>query len=273
MSQKEKLHSEYEQLLRLNTRAVQYQMSRICRPIKESLHTDAFFYSRLNSEGSYYHLGTRPDILEDYFYSDQLLTSPTLSRLNYIKTPEVKVWQPVSESQQDLLPICEYFLRNKLDSGITITRNFENYREMYYFGTHARMNCSNSYWLNRVNFLQDFIKYYSIEAKNVLNMAADYQIDLSQLIGKTFFKPKEESERQISISNFKQQLLMSSFADKNITRREAEVLQLCLQGKSAKIIASELNISPRTVENNIYQIRQKYNVGSILELVSMFNDF
>lgn len=53
----------------------------------------------------------------------------------------------------------------------------------------------------------------------------------------------------------------------NLTRREWDVLDLLLQGKSNKMIAARLDISERTVEFHLNNIFSKLNVGSRLELV------
>ena len=51
-----------------------------------------------------------------------------------------------------------------------------------------------------------------------------------------------------------------------LTSREREVLQLVAEGKSTKQIASELYVSPKTVEANRRQIMEKLDIHSIAEL-------
>jgi DNA-binding NarL/FixJ family response regulator len=52
-----------------------------------------------------------------------------------------------------------------------------------------------------------------------------------------------------------------------LTPRQREVLQLIAEGKSAKEIASILNISPRTAEFHKYRIMQELNLSTNAELV------
>ena len=55
--------------------------------------------------------------------------------------------------------------------------------------------------------------------------------------------------------------------DVQLSKREMEVVELVLQGKSNKQIASSLAISVRTVEFHLKNIYNKFHVGSRIELV------
>lgn len=58
-----------------------------------------------------------------------------------------------------------------------------------------------------------------------------------------------------------------------LTRREAEVAQLALQGKSNKVLARELRISENTVEDHLKAILGKVGVGTRGELTArIFSD-
>ena len=55
----------------------------------------------------------------------------------------------------------------------------------------------------------------------------------------------------------------------NLSKREVEVLSLLVQGKQNKIVARELDISPRTVEVHRARIMQRLGVTSLAELVRL----
>ena len=54
----------------------------------------------------------------------------------------------------------------------------------------------------------------------------------------------------------------------NLTPRHREVLQLLVEGYSAKEIASILNVSPRTVEYHKYRMMEELNLKTSAELVT-----
>jgi len=60
----------------------------------------------------------------------------------------------------------------------------------------------------------------------------------------------------------------STSEDYNLSKREIEVLQLLVQGKSYKMIAGELYITYETVHSHVRRIYQKLQVNSIGEAVS-----
>ena len=55
----------------------------------------------------------------------------------------------------------------------------------------------------------------------------------------------------------------------SLSRREKEVFQLLAEGKSLKEIANELFISPKTVESHKYNIMEKLQAASIVDLTKI----
>ena len=60
---------------------------------------------------------------------------------------------------------------------------------------------------------------------------------------------------------------MSDEPETALTPRQREILQLLAEGRSAKEIAGELDISPRTVEFHKYQMMEALNLHNSAELV------
>ena len=56
-----------------------------------------------------------------------------------------------------------------------------------------------------------------------------------------------------------------------LTRREREVMDLVVAGKSNKVSARQLGISPKTVEAHRARVMQKMQAHSLAELIQMAN--
>lgn len=83
--------------------------------------------------------------------------------------------------------------------------------------------------------------------------------------GKVYLSP--EIARPV-LEDYLRHLPPDDLAERNVlTPREREMVQLLAEGKSARTIASTLNLSVKTVDTHRYQIMNKLQVKSIAELV------
>ena len=79
-------------------------------------------------------------------------------------------------------------------------------------------------------------------------------------------------ERVIEASSSDENTVTNAEADallSNLSKREMEVLSLLVQGKQNKVVARELEISPRTVEVHRARIMQRLGATSFAELVRL----
>lgn len=80
-----------------------------------------------------------------------------------------------------------------------------------------------------------------------------------------------------SISTIADKGVLEGFFEKhNISKREKEIAELILQGKSNKDIEHQLFISPHTVKNHIYSLYQKTGVksrGQLIHLILRSNNY
>lgn len=53
-----------------------------------------------------------------------------------------------------------------------------------------------------------------------------------------------------------------------LTERELQIAKECCKGKSSRVIAGELGISQRTVENHKYAIYRKLDIKNNIELIN-----
>lgn len=57
-----------------------------------------------------------------------------------------------------------------------------------------------------------------------------------------------------------------------ISEREAEIIRMLMDGKTSREVGEELFISPKTVENHVYNIYQKTHVRNRIELVNLIRE-
>ena len=84
--------------------------------------------------------------------------------------------------------------------------------------------------------------------------------------GKAFFSP---AVSKVLADDYIRQIQQKGVEDSYelLTTRERELLQLVAEGRSTKEIASQLNLSPHTVDTHRGNIMHKLNVHSVPELI------
>ncbi len=89
-----------------------------------------------------------------------------------------------------------------------------------------------------------------------------------------FLERVHESLVKDSAERERRELLASTRAKLDLlSSRENEVLELILEGRLTKQIATQLDISAKTVENHRSNIAKKMNVDSALQLVKLIAEF
>ena len=90
------------------------------------------------------------------------------------------------------------------------------------------------------------------------------------------YKAESEDSSNDTSHTLNDRALVSSenFADCfNLTKREEEIMNHILEGKSTKELAYDLNISFGTAKNHIYNLFQKIGIHSRIELVARYNNY
>lgn len=275
MRKNQALQQSYQELVTLSEKHFRDKLLRLLEPLQQSFGITVFFYSNLKEGGRSLHLCSNPKLLEDYLYSGFLLSCPLHSRYYYTLTPAVSVLGLRSDDRPELEPIYQYYQRHQLASGITLTLYRDHYREMFYFGMDQLPAQGQSYWYSILPSLYEFIQFFHVQMKWLLHEFDSSSLLLPDIIGEEFFaKPTKPDVYLAEVDNqlgFKQRLLEFTLFDQGLTKRELSILPGCIAGKTAKQIAQELSLSPRTVENNLQQLKDKFNCRTQRELTALLH--
>ncbi len=104
-----------------------------------------------------------------------------------------------------------------------------------------------------------------------------YIDDHDRVLGKTFHARDITAPYSLSLSaqlaqwsgSHENSYTLANVAGRNLTPREEEVLFLIIRGKTAKLAAASLGLSPRTVQQHIDMLKAKFNVSTKGELIDM----
>jgi DNA-binding CsgD family transcriptional regulator len=115
---------------------------------------------------------------------------------------------------------------------------------------------------NKMNIIKKFIYNYKLQAKEILT-----QIKLPK---NRITLPCVENSKDL-LNNQKSLKILSNAP--KLTNRQVECCQLLLSGKTAKEIARQLDLSPRTVEYYLTNIKLKLKCSNKVELVTKLTHF
>lgn len=118
--------------------------------------------------------------------------------------------------------------------------------------------------------LKDASKAEILKAIYTVNRGEKYfSGDISNIIVNNLLKKSSSTEKETS---YKKEIKPTN-THHNLTKREIEILQLVLQGKTNKEISEELQKSKRTIETHRFNLMKKMDVKNLLELSAKAQEF
>jgi two-component system response regulator FixJ len=106
------------------------------------------------------------------------------------------------------------------------------------------------------------VKNYQHTATEVVNTI----FKLIELPGGQYLKKKDEAIATVKDLLVKNEILSE------LTDHHIDILKQIIQGKSAKQIAPEVHLSPRTVEAHIYTMKRIFGATNVAQMVCVAKD-
>ncbi len=162
-----------------------------------------------------------------------------------------------------------------IGSGIDIVKTYEDRTEIYFFAGPSYFNSIplDNLFLNHMDILERFILYFQNVAADIIERSTLQRCFFGGGNDSTYLTSKQFKqcliEKQIFTNNIGLHKLETQHLYKcySLTSREQQCAQLILQGLTAKEMAREMQISPRTIEKHIVSLRRKTNSKSIKQLI------
>ena len=227
------------------------QIRPLVTPLFDAFEISHFSYFFVTKEGYSACLGTNPEWMEFYlynnlFYHNPFLRSPQLIPeglffTQSIQDPEYRESKKYAENfgiEDSLLLISK---KNEILQGFSfgLNKHDKNY----------------TLFANEVSLLKRFCKEFENRAKRSLQELEP--VDIRQFIGNTFYKKQDWFS--LNENKRKNLLVQLNFKAPNLSPKEKETLSLYLQGETARSIAERLQLSSRTVESYLGNIKNKLN--------------
>lgn len=251
---------------------------KLIAPLKSSFNI-TFGYMFVNNDGTYYTISE--DLEKVKIYIDTVETSCIFwdknLPLNLIDEFTFSFWPKHPNSNA----MKVYFNCNQWN-GLTISKKFPFHTELWWFAGTKENEATQLFLANNMRLLIEYIIYFN-SYKSELH-APVIKNDTRKRNDLFLFKKGFASDLDIESSkinkfkviNFLNYLKNSKLSitdelnNHTLTQREYEILSIMCYGFTAKHIASKLNLSLKTVQHHIENIKLKTKTHFKSELIELF---
>ena len=161
------------------------------------------------------------------------------------------------------------------DYGLSVFKKHENCVEYFDIATHENNHGIVDFYFNHLDLLEQFLNYFKYKAAPIIKKANKQRLIIPQQM-----KGTPQNEFDIRKQNFLEEIqvnkvfLSSEINNLYLTKREIETIKIYLKGYSAKEIAKQMSLSPRTIEYHLANIKHKFNAPNkaiLFEKMTSFN--
>lgn len=160
-----------------------------------------------------------------------------------------------------------------LKAGIGIALPAKEYIDVFSFFSDPKNNHEDQFYLRHFGLLKRFIIFFRLNYKKEIEFAANNLLDLKekiQLYSNCHKKTKKLVNLSLADVPIKPYLLAMNTNKIFLTDKEKFYLSGLLEGKSARIMAKELCISPRSIESSLEMLKAKTGYSTKSELLKAF---
>lgn len=259
-----------EEAIRYNT-AKQGELEVICSPLEKFFGVKLIHYRRFYLTGGMISLYTHSEwmdfsIKNRYWHSTVLYEK--LKNLQY-KNTLIYLWP--SEPLNDA--VYQGLYHHNLWNGITIYKKHGDCIESYAFATTKENIKMMNIYLSEIDVLEHFILYFKSKIFHSLTSSVEKEI----MLPFSYDFPSED-ERDATQKKFLEDTPVDNLylrikgTDIKLTKREKDCLTLLSSGKTAKEIANLLELSSRTIETYLENLRIKTGAISASQLIHIYHE-
>jgi DNA-binding CsgD family transcriptional regulator len=251
--------------------AVSPALREIVAPLFDYLDINHFGYSRLHDGNRYMIMCLDSSWTNKYFthdLDDQLLFEDLAMPKHTMKTV---IWDLQPENSM-LRSLREHGFHH----GISIYYRHETFIEGWHFGTKPDNPQINNLYTQNLNYLEDFIIYFQEKAHDLISgtdkdRLAMYKNNRYLCLSAMDLAIKNlDKEGFLAAVQPYKYLFPTSQGTVSLSQTEFECLKGIAEGMSAKVIALEKQLSPRTVETVLERVKTKFDMNSKVRLIQEY---
>lgn len=240
------------------------EIEEIARPLKEQFGVTSLVYGKNYSDGSEIRLTNQPFWIE-YYYKNALYKINGFEQKPQKLQSGYAVWSHLSHHQ----PILQKAREFNIDHGMSLLNKDSDGYEFYFIGTTPDQPHVTNLLLNNLDFLHQFNFYFKEKAAKLLKKVNENRIIIPGKYEHVSSQERGLPHKNNSIDLQKLLSFKKVYLENGLTlsAREVACANSLVQGKSARIIAEELSLSPRTIETHLQHLKEKLQCHTKAELI------
>lgn len=246
------------------------KIKNFCAPLKQHFHVNYFWYYKITNEGNYSLLGSHIKWLEYSFALNQYLSNPYFRHPSTLQSGISLIEDVDDKHVHHMSAIAKK--KFNIHFNINILNKIPEGVEAFGFASSLPSKVINGLLFNELPSLTLFFKQFRKEHQYMFDQLEDYQVNLSNQPGSTFFEKSTcLVNRLVEKEPFHAKIGLEKF--KPLSSQEKIVFKQFLEGYCPREIGEHLSISKRTVEDYIENIKNKFHCLSKKELIQKSLEF
>jgi DNA-binding CsgD family transcriptional regulator len=174
------------------------------------------------------------------------------------------------------LALNDYMNIFGLDNFFYFVKGNINYVDFFVFASALYNKKIINFYLNQRDILEQFVYDFKNKASKLITQGVSNKIILPENMQLRLEDINSDSiqlsESQTDLSTIKNQSQIIHYLGRSIkcTKREMDCLHLLSSGYTAKEVAIQFGISPRTIENHINNIKSKFGLNRKPDIIKAF---
>jgi DNA-binding CsgD family transcriptional regulator len=247
------------------------KIKEICNPLQQYLGVNCFGYLKVYRDCKYLaFINGYEDFRKKYIENIRKLDPFLVKTIRQVplNTPYFMLW-PTKYIK--LPPVVSLYKENNIWHGFYIIYNQKEYCEIFTFAFNTQAEAKEQFYFQNSNLLVKFTHYFRNKAADILDDRDKSKIALFS--EKFDFSYVEDSNKKLFLEEIDTNLVLRGMNGNlvNLTNRESEALKLLVKNKTMKEVAQLLDLSPRTVETYINNLKLKLGVSYKNQLIEIFN--
>lgn len=263
------------QLDRINRSALGYIKSvsaiidELCQPLLNQ-QINTFIYSKSFDDGRYMYLSNNEAWAQHFIQLDHAKMQTTKYPVNETSSYNYIIW-PNTPSDPILKMLYEFNIWN----GLTVLKRGSDYVETWAFASSTENNLLASFFSENIDIIHGFIAFFNRKAESIIATNDNAKLSVNKgFISKNFSFHSQGSAQQllrfIKKTNINKFPIITPQGEFFLSRRELQCLHQLSLGRTAKETGQLLDLSNRSIELYLRNIKRKTYINNRTDLVDVY---